>query len=161
MLTQKKTLVFNKENDNRWYVECKKWEEEQTALFRETHVHLDADGKSVPYEKEQQLDNPLDDHTKHEEWRDPHADLVVNDSIAALLEQFCKKGSRQVKVEVLTYGWVSNTHAHYLRKSIGAKGCEYELRYDLKELPKSFCLTPLFCYIFECSFPNYLHVKLV
>lgn len=35
MLTTKQILTFNKENNNKWYVECSKWEADREQLFRE------------------------------------------------------------------------------------------------------------------------------
>jgi len=159
MLIQKKTLVFNKENDNCWYVECKKWEEEQTKLFRETHLHLDKEGKIVPYEKELQLDNPLDDHTKHEEWRDPHADLAMDDSFGKMLDQMAA-GKKIVTIEMLSYGWVCNTFTHYRFVGLDLQVAEYELRFDTG-LPAHIRLTPIFRYIFDSNYPLHLHVKAV
>lgn len=156
MLTQKKVLTFNREKNNRWYVESKEWEELQTKHFRKTHTYEDEEGKTQYYNEEQDFSNPLDDHTKHPAWRDPHEDLVMDDSFEALLQKMAA-GARQVKMEVISYGWVSNTYTHYYRSGYDENGANYELRFKA-DLPAHIRLTPICLFLFD-GYPEHFHGK--
>lgn len=59
MLTQKRTLTFNKENDNRWYLSCQKYEEEKTRMFRATFTYINKEGRITKYEAKQDFTNPM------------------------------------------------------------------------------------------------------
>lgn len=156
MLVQKKTLTFNKEK-NHWYLECKQWEDEQTELFRRTNYYEDKDGLIVKYSAVRDLTNPLDDHTKHPLWHDPHEDLIMADTFGKLLEKKAN-GKKTIQMDMASYGWVSNTFTHYDRMSYDASGARYVLRFD-SELPKEIDLTPIFQYVFDGIIPQYLHLK--
>lgn len=161
MLTQKKTLTFNKESNNRWYVVCNEYEEKVTKQFRETFTYVDADGHTQKYAKKQDLTNPLDDHTKHPAWPscEPHKDLVMAESFERLLDVLAQ-GGRQVVIDVIAYGWVSNTFTHYHRCQIDGQGAEYELRFR-NDLPQCIRLTPFCRFIFDGLYPEHFHGKVV
>jgi len=161
MLTQKKTLTFNKENDNRWYLECKEYEEKMTKEFRETFTYTDNEGHIKKYEPKQDLANPLDDHTKHPAWPscDPHKDLVMAESFEQLLDELSESG-RQVTLDVISYGWVANTFTHYQRCSIDGQGAEYELRFR-KDLTRRIRLTPICRFLFDGLYPEHFHGKVI
>lgn len=161
MLTQKKTLTFNKENDNRWYIVCNEYEELLTKEFRETFTYVDAEGHTQKYETEQDQSNPLDDHTKHPAWPscNPHKDLVMDESFEKLLEKLAD-GKPQVVIEVISYGWVANTFTHYQRCTIDGKGAEYELRFR-NDLPQHIRLTPICRFLFDGLYPEHFHGKVI
>lgn len=160
----KRNSVFNfhKEADGRWYLESPEWEQEQTQLFRETHKYLDEeDGKWKSYQEKQDLSDPKDDHTKHPEWRDPRMDqrLIMDPTFEALLEKLAK-GKLSVALDVLAYGWVSNTYVHYQRTSYDESGASYRLRFG-NDLPERFRLTPICRWVFDGSYPEFLHGKVL
>lgn len=161
MLTQNKTLTFNKENDNRWYIECKEYEEKKTQEFRATFTYMDEKGHETKYEKVQDLTNPMDDHTKHPAWPgcEPHKDLVMDETFEQLLELLAK-GQRKVMLEVFAYGWVANTYTHYQRCSIDGQGAEYKLRFR-NDLPERVRLTPVCRFIFDGLYPEHFHGKVI
>ncbi len=158
MITQLRTLTFFKEN-GLWYVECEEWVEHQTKLFRETHTYTNEAGKTVKYNEEQDFDDPLDDHTKHPDWSDPSRSrvLVMDDSFVALIEQKAQ-GADRVQLDMISYGWVSDTFAHYLRDEIGKQGARYVARFATP-YPETFLLTPIFHFLFAGAYPLYIHVK--
>ena len=158
-MTQKKTLTFNKENDNRWYLECKEYEEKKAKEFRQIFTYTDEEGHIQSYEEEQDFDNPLDDHTKHPDWPsfEPHKDLVMAESFELLLEKLAG-GKRQVVLDVISYGWVANTFAHYQRCTIDGQGAEYELRFR-NDLPQRIRLTPICRFLFGGLYPLHIHGK--
>lgn len=161
MLTQKKTLTFNKETNNHWYLVCDEYEEKVTKEFRETFTYTDTEGKVQKYETEQDLTNPLDDHTKHPAWPscDPHKNLVMAESFEQLLETLAK-GERTVTIDVISYGWVANTYTHYHRIAIDGEGAEYELRFR-NDLPQRIRLTPICRFLFDGLYPEYFHGKVI
>lgn len=161
MLTQKKTLTFNKENDNRWYIVCDEYEEKVTKEFRETFTYTDTEGKVQKYETEQDLTNPLYDHTKHPAWPscDPHKNLVMTESFEQLLETLAK-GERTVTIDVISYGWVANTYTHCHRITIDGEGAEYELRFR-NGLPQRIRLTPICRFLFDGLYPEHFHGKVI
>jgi len=156
MLVQKKTLTFNKEN-NLWYVDCKEWEEKQTQLFRETHIHSIGNGNYANYKKELDLSDPLDNHTKHPKWRDPRQDLIMDESFGKLIEQKAH-GKKTIAIEIVSYGWVSETFTHYECKTIKEDGALYDIRSD-SNLQSQILLTPIFQYLFDGFYPKYIHLK--
>ena len=160
MITQKIILSFNKESDNRWYVVCPQWEEEQTKLFRETFTYVDENGKIQKYEEVLNPDNPLDDHTKNPMWKDPHNDLIMDETFEVLLDSRLSNGKRQVSLEMISYGWVSNALAHYQLKEEDRNGAEYVLRFGFNKV-NSFHLTRIFPFVFKGTFPKVLHLKAV
>jgi len=155
MIAQKKTLTFNKEN-SRWYLECKEWEDEMTRLFRKNHAYIDDQGHKVKYEAVRDYSNPLDDHTKHPLWHEPKNDLVMEDTFSELLENKAK-GRDSIQLEMISYGWVSNTFTHYVCRNIDGDKAEYAVRFDTSK-PNIIHLTPVFQYLFE-RFPKYIHLK--
>ena len=157
MLTSNQTLTLNKEKNGSWYVECKSWEEKQTALFRETFMYIDNDGKLQKYEKEQDFSNPLDDHTKNPSWRDPHEDLVMYESVGQMLDEIAK-GRKTLRIEVCANGWVSNTFIHLRRVDLTEKGAYYEPRFTKN--PKRYLLTPIARFIMDI-YPENLHIKVI
>lgn len=161
MMTQKKTLTFNKENDNRWYLSCKEYEEKVTKEFRATFTYVDGDGHIQHYKEEQDLSNPLDDHTKHPAWPsfEPHKHLVMAESFEQLLEKLAN-GAQEVKLEVIAYGWVANTYTHYQRCLIDGQGAEYELRFR-HDLPQRIRLTPICRFVFNGLYPEHFHGKVI
>lgn len=160
MLTQKKVLTFNREKNNRWYVESKEWEELQAKIFRQTHTYEDEDGKTQHYEEEQNFSNPMDDHTKHPDWCDHRLDkeLMMDESFELLLQKL-SCGDRQVKMEVISYGWVSNNYTHYHRTKVDENGADYELRFKA-DLPIHIRLTPICRSLFDC-YPEHIHGKVI
>lgn len=156
MLTQKTTLTFIKENNN-WSIVCDAWVDKKTAEFRATNVYFDESGKTVKYEKVQDFSNPLDDHTKHPLWSDPRKDLVMSEGFAELLEAASKDG-KTAQIEFISYGWVSNTFSHYCLKSSDKTGADYEIRFG-NEMPKQLRLTPVFRFILDSEYPDYIHLK--
>lgn len=161
MIAQKKTLTFNKENDNRWYLECSEYEEKVTKEFRETFTYTDAEGHVKHYEKEFDPANPLDDHTKHPVWPsvEPHKDLIMAKSFENLLEKLAH-GKRSITLDAISYGWVANTFTHYQRCSIDGQGAEYELRFR-DDLPQRIRLTPICRYLFDGCYPEHIHGKVI
>lgn len=164
MLTQKKTLTFQKENDNRWYLVCDEYKEEKTKEFRMAFTHEDKDGKPAKYEEKQDFRDPLDDHTKHPAWPEYefcfHKKLMMNETFEALLEKFAAKGSNEVTLEVISYGYVANAFTHIHRLSIDDQGAEYEFRFR-KDLPQRFRLTPFCCYLFDGLYPEHFHGRVI
>ena len=161
MLTKEMMLTFNKENDNRWYLVCHEYEQKVAMKFRETFTYTDAEGHIQRYEEEQDLSNPLDDHTKHPAWPiyEPHKDLVMAESFEQLLDKLAG-GKRQVTIEAISYGWVSNTFAHNQRCSIDDEGAEYELRFR-HDLPQRIRLTPICRFLFDGLYPEHFHGKVI
>jgi hypothetical protein len=155
MPVQKKTLTFNKEN-NKWYLECKEYEEEMTKLFRKNHSYKDGDGRIVKYEVVQDFTNPMDDHTKHPKWHDPKEDLIMEDSFVKMLEKKAK-GKNSTQFEMISYGWVSNTFTHYVCDNIEGDRAQYTVRFN-SQYPSTIHLTQIFQYLFE-RFPKYIHLK--
>jgi hypothetical protein len=157
-ITQLRTITFFKEN-NLWYLECPEWVERQTKLFRKTHTYKNEEGKNTKYNLVQDFSNPLDDHTKHPDWSDPSRDkaLVMDDSFVALLEQRAC-GDMSMTLDIISYGCVSNTFAHYKRTSIDKDGALYTDRFD-SSFPKTFLLKPIFYFLFSDVYPLYIHVK--
>ena len=129
MITQLRTLTFFKEN-GRWYLECEEWVELMIKEFRRTHTYKNEAGKVTKYNVVQDLSNPLDDHTKHPDWQDPSRGetLVMDASFVALIGQKAG-GADRVQLDMISYGWVSNTFAHYLREEIGKDGARYTARF--------------------------------
>ena len=158
MLTTKQILTFNKEKNGNWYVESKAWEDAQTKRFRQIFTYLDKDGKIKNYEKEQDMSNPLDDHTKHPDWRDPHEDLLMHESFGAMLDKVAGN-SRQLKIEVVAYGWVSNCFSHFQRQEIGFEGARYKTRFR-QDLPQEFLLSPITLFLFG-TYPEHFHARLL
>ena len=158
MITQLRTLTFFKEN-GQWYLECEEWVELMTKEFRKTHTYKNEAGKVTKYNEVQDLSNPLDDHTKHPDWQDPSRGetLVMDDSFVALIEQKAC-GADRVKLDMISYGWVSNAFAHYLREEIGKEGARYTARYETP-YPEPFLLKPVFSFLFAGTYPLYIHVK--
>lgn len=158
MIAQLRTLTFFKENE-RWYLECEEWVELQTKLFRKYHTYMNEEGKITKYNEERDFTNPMDDHTKHPDWIDPSRGetLVMDDSLVALIEQKAG-GADRVQLDMISYGWVSDTFAHYLREEIGKDGARYSARFETP-YPKSFLLKPVFSFLFAGVYPLYLHVK--
>ena len=70
MMTQKKTLTFNKENNNRWYVVCNEYEVKVTKEFRETFTYTDKDGEVKTLEISKDIYNELEkiDPLKQEKY---------------------------------------------------------------------------------------------
>lgn len=155
MLTQKKTLTFNKEN-HKWNLECKAWEDEMTRLFRKNHTYRDDEGNEKKYKDDQDFSDPMDDHTKHPLWRDPKNDLIMKDSFSELLE-IKAKGKDSVALEMISYGWVSNTFTHYVCRNIDDDKAEYAVRFS-SPYPSVIHLVPVFQFVFE-RYPKYLHLR--
>ena len=159
MITQLRTLTFFKEN-GRWYLECEEWVELMTKEFRRTHTYKNDEGKMTKYNEERDFSNPLDDHTKHPAWSDPSRGeaLVMDDSFVALIEQKAG-GADRAQLDMISYGWVSNTFAHYLReKEVGKEGARYKARFETL-YPETFLLKPVFSFLFAGVYPRYIHVK--
>ena len=161
MLTQKKTLTFNKENNNRWYLSCKEYEEMVTKEFRATFTYINEEGRITKYETVQDMSNPKDDHTQHPEWPrfEPHQNLMMDESFEQLLEVLAK-GDQQVTLEVISYGFVSNTNTHIHRLAFDETGADYEFRFR-HDLPQRFRLTPICRFLFDGSYPEYFHGKVI
>ena len=79
------------------------------------------------------------------------------ESFELLLEQLAG-GKRQVTIEAISYGWVANTFAHYLRCTIDGQGAEYELRFR-HDLPQRIRLTPICRFLFGGLYPLHIHGK--
>lgn len=158
MISQLRTLSFFKEN-GLWYVECEEWVEHQTKTFRKTHTYMNEAGKTVKYNEVQDFDNPLDDHTKHPDWSDPSRSkmLVMDDSFVTLIEQHAQ-GAENVQLEIISYGFVSNTFAHYMCVEAGKQGARYVARFATP-YTETFLLTPIFHFLFAGAYPLYIHVK--
>lgn len=161
MLTQKKALTFNKENDNRWYLSCKEYEEEKARMFRATFTYINEEGRETKYETKQDFSNPMDDHTKHPAWPsfEPHQDLMMDESFELLLEGLAK-GNRLVTLEVISYGFVSNTYTHVHRFAFDENGADYEFRFR-HDLPQRFRLTPICRYLFDGGYPEHFHGRVI
>ena len=157
-ITELRTMTFFKEN-GLWYLECPEWVERQTRLFRKTHTYKNEEGKNTKYNEVQDLRNPLDDHTKHPNWKDPSRDqaLVMGESFVALLEQKAC-GASTVTLDIISYGCVSNTFAHYLRTRVDEDGAVYTDRFQ-SALPRTFLLKPIFYFLFSDVYPLYIHIK--
>ena len=163
MLTREKTLTFHKENDGHWYLESQEYEDEMTKEFRATRKYTDDDGRLCSYENEQDFSNPLDDHTRHPEWPDclaaMHQDRMMSESFASLLERHARDG-QEVVIDVISYGWVSDTYAHLQLCSIDDQGADYEFRFS-KDLPQRIRLRPIFLFLFDGRYPKYYHCKVI
>lgn len=161
MLTQRQTLTFNKEKDNRWYIVCKEYEEKKTQEFRTTFTYVNAKGEIKNYNLVQDKNDPLDDHTKHPSWPsfEPRKDLVMAESFGQLLDKLAQ-GGRQLVLDVIAYGWVSNTYTHYQRCSIDDEGADYELRFRI-DLPQRIRLTPVCRFLFDGLYPEHFHGKVI
>ena len=158
MITQLRTLIFFKEN-GRWYLECGEWVELMTKEFRRTHTYKNEEGKVTKYNEERDFSNPLDDHTKHPDWQESSRGetLVMDDSFVALIEQKACRADR-VQLDMISYGLVCNTFAHYLREEIGKGGARYTARFETPS-PETFLLKPVFSFLFAGTYPLYIHVK--
>lgn len=169
MLNEKKVLNFIKESKGKWYVECKEWDLDQTRVFRRTHEKHYKDSFSDKdehwkYLDTQDMSNPLDDHTQHEEWNEwserwIHESRKMDDTVCLLLDMI-SEGKNSLSLEFITYSWVSNTYTHVRRVAIDSVGAEYEFRFR-KDLPVTFRVTPMLCYIFSGVYPKYFHIKRV
>ena len=115
MLTTKQILVFNKEANNRWYVQSRKWKADHERLFREIATYTDEDGKVKHYANDRDMNDPKDDHTKHPDWpefkKETHETLAMNESVTELLDQIAG-GKRRVGIDVRLYllFWLSFTY---------------------------------------------------
>ena len=141
-------------------MECEEWVELMTKEFRRTHTYKNDEGKMTKYNEERDFSNPLDDHTKHPAWSDPSRGeaLVMDDSFVALIEQKAG-GADRAQLDMISYGWVSNTFAHYLReKEVGKEGARYKARFETL-YPETFLLKPVFSFLFAGVYPRYIHVK--
>lgn len=169
MVNEKKILNFAKEGDGQWYVECQEWEMDQTRAFRESYMKeysdpVTGDTKFWKYLDEQDLDNPIDDHTRHKDWsawqeRWLHQPRMVDESLSKLLDLLAE-GKKSISLDIITNSWVSNTFTHVKRNSIDNHGAEYEIL-SRTDLPSRFRVTPMFRYIFSDLYPLYFHVKRV
>lgn len=162
MKNQKTVMEFRKESDNRWYLVCPEYEEKVTKEFRSTHSYLDEEGKTCFYEDEQDFSNPLDDHTKHPDWKiwDPHRDLVMTDSFVRLLQSMGGKKPDVIHLDVIAYGFVANTYVLYHRTSFDETGADYELIIG-DGCPEKIRVSG-FCYTFyDRCYPEYFHFKAV
>lgn len=162
MLTTKQILTFNKEN-NKWYVECRKWEADREQLFRENATYTGEDGKMKHYDKERNMDDPNDDHTKHPDWPEfkkaTHEALAMNESMTGLFAQIAGS-KRKIFIEVCGNGWVANTYTHYELVSVTEAGADYQIRFR-DDLPAVLHLTPMARYILDGIYPAHIHARII
>jgi hypothetical protein len=104
-------------------------------------------------------DGMLIQHRMHESFDMNAGDklTVMDASLVALIEQKAC-GADRVQLDMISYGWVSNTFAHYLREEIGKEGARYTARFETP-YPETFLLKPVFSFLFAGTYPLYIHVK--
>lgn len=157
-ITQLRTITFQKEQ-GRWFLKSEEWVELQTRIFRQTHTYLNEKGKMTKYNEVQDFSDPYDDHTKHPEWSDPRWSeaLVADGPLVTLIEQKAH-GALRVQIDFISYGWVSDTFAHYQLEEVASDGARYKARFATS-YPETLHLKPVFHFLFANAYPRYLHVK--
>lgn len=162
-LSKLRTFTFNKDADGNWYLESKEFEDYITKLFRETHTYTNENDKQQTYASERDLENPLDDHTKHPEWVEPRTYLKMNEDMNSLLDIIAGNPNKNqsVTLDTISYGFVCNTFMHYhFVEQTPDGGAIYKLQYKGRfDLPETLKLPRLALFFFDGIFPMRINGK--